>query len=134
MTDTEIPLVFDNIITAGPEVHLQGAYCASCETYCFPMQEKCSGCLGELQVADLGNLGKIYSVTTIRTRAPLGLPSPYSVALVDMEDVPLRVFSLMNPAEAGRYQIGQPVELDVATLGFDNNKEPCRRPYFGALK
>lgn len=125
-----IPLVYDNILTPGPEVHLQGGYCPSCDLYHFPMQEKCTECFGPIQAADLGRHASVHSVTTIHTRAPLGLPSPYSVAYLDLADVPLRIFSLMDPAEAGKYSIGQAVELDVAPLGLNNNQEVCLRPYF----
>jgi len=128
-----IPLVYDNILTPGPEVHLQGGYCPTCDRYHFPLQERCTECLGVIQTADLGRRGEIYSVTTVRTRPPLGLPRPYSVAYVDLADVPLRVFSLMDPAEAGQYQIGQAVELNVAPLGLNNDKQICLRPYFSSL-
>ncbi|MBL4801787.1 MAG: hypothetical protein JKY45_07815 [Emcibacter sp.] len=126
----DIPLVYDNILTPGPEVHLQGGYCPSCDLYHFPQQDRCTECLGTVNTTDLGNKAVIHSVTTIRTRAPLGLPSPYSVAYLDLKHVPLRVFSLMDPAEAGQYSIGQEVELQVAPLGLNNNKEICLRPYF----
>lgn len=131
---TDIPLVYDGILTPGPDVHLQGGYCPSCEKYHFPQQDKCRECLGNVTTADLGKRGVVHSVTTIRTRPPLGLPRPYSVAYVDLEDVPLRVFSLMDPAEAGQYQIGQAVALNVAPLGLNNDKQTCLRPYFSALK
>jgi len=129
----DIPLVYDNILTPGPEVHLQGDYCPACDRYHFPLQERCTECLGKTQVADLGKRGEIYSVTTIRTRPPLGLSRPYSVAYVDLEDVPLRVFFLLDPAEAGQYKIGQVVELKVAPLGLNNDKQVCLRPYFSPL-
>ncbi len=129
----DIPLVYENILTAGPEVHLQGGYCPACNQYHFPIRQICPQCLGKTQVADLGKRGEIYSVTTVRTRPPLGLPRPYSVAYVDLEDVPLRVFSLLGPAEAGQYQIGQVVELKVAPLGLNNDKQVCLRPYFSSL-
>lgn len=129
----DIPLVYDNILTSGPEIHLQGGYCPSCKKHYFPKLEKCMDCLGDMETADLGGRGMIHSVTTIRTRPPLGLPRPYSVAYVDLADVPLRVFSLMNPAEAGQYQIGQAVELNVAPLGLNNEKQICLRPYFSSL-
>ena len=78
----------------------------------------------------MGRRATIHSVTTIRTRAPLGLPSPYSVAYVDMEEVPYRMFALLDPKEAGNYHIGQEVELSVGPLGVNNDNQPCRRPYF----
>lgn len=129
----DIPLVYDNILTAGPEVHLQGGYCPTCNQYHFPIQESCMECLGAVESADLGKRGVVHSVTTIRTRPPLGLPRPYSVAYLDLVDVPLRIFSLMDPAEAGKYQIGQAVELNVAPLGLNNEKQVCRRPYFSTF-
>ncbi|MCF8475319.1 MAG: OB-fold domain-containing protein [Emcibacter sp.] len=128
-----IPLVYDNILTSGPDFHLQGGYCPDCDRYYFPIKESCMECLGSVDKADLGKRGIVYSVTTIRTRPPLGLPQPYSVAYVDLENVPLRVFSLMDPSEAGQYCIGQTVELKVAPLGLNNNKQVCLRPYFRSI-
>lgn len=129
----DIPLVYDNILTTGPEVHLQGGYCSTCDRYHFPIKESCMECLGAVETADLGKRGVVHSVTTIRTRPPLGLPRPYSVAYIDLADVSLRVFSLMDPAEAGQYQIGQEVELNVAPLGLNNDKQVCLRPYFRSI-
>jgi len=133
-----LPLVYDNIIaTVSPpegDIHLQGGYCASCGQYHFPIADNCPNCFGDVERANLGRDAQIHSVSTIRTKAPLGLPSPYSVAYVDMKDVPLRLFALMAPEEAGHYQIGQSVELVVAPLGVNNQDEPCLRPYFRAAK
>lgn len=102
----------------------------ACDRYHFPLQERCPQCLSQTNRADIGRRATIYSVTTIRTKAPLGLPSPYSVAYVDMYDAPLRIFALMDPKDAGAYHIGQEVELSVGPLGVNNNNEPCLRPYF----
>lgn len=126
-------LIYDDIITVGPDVHLKGGYCPSCELYYFPRQDRCAGCFGDVQSANLGKDAVIYSVTTIRTKAPLGLPSPYSVAYVDLNDVPLRIFALLDPSNAGKYNIGQDVELQVAPLGLNNDQEPCLRPYFSIV-
>ncbi len=126
----DMPLVYDDILTSGPEVHFQGSHCPSCEAYQFPSQDICPACLGETEKADMGKRATIHSVTTIRTKAPLGLPSPYSVAYVDMEDVPFRMFALMDPKEAGNYYIGQKVELSVGPLGVNNDNQACLRPYF----
>ncbi|WP_417624237.1 Zn-ribbon domain-containing OB-fold protein [Paremcibacter congregatus] len=126
----DIPLVFEGILTSDPKAHFLGSHCPSCDVYQFPAQEICPECLGETQEADMGRRATIHSVTTIRTRAPLGLPSPYSVAYVDMEEVPYRMFALLDPKEAGNYHIGQEVELSVGPLGVNNDNQPCRRPYF----
>jgi len=83
-----------------------------------------------MNVASLGNSGQIYSFTTVRVKPPLGLPRPYSVAYIDLSDVPLRVFGLLSPSQEGRFEIGQGVELQLDQLGQNNLGDNCLRPFF----
>ncbi|GHF14006.1 hypothetical protein GCM10017044_05120 [Kordiimonas sediminis] len=131
---SQIPPVYAGIFTADKPPSLIGGQCTSCGAHHFPKPDICPDCLSEVRGADFGQSATIYSVTTVRTRAPLGLPSPYSVALVDLEDVPCRIFALMDPEQAGSFSIGQRVSLHVAPIGVNNEQKACLRPYFSADK
>jgi len=60
----------------------------------------------------------------------MGLPQPYSLGYIDLDDIPLRIFCLLDPAANDQLKIGLPVHLKVAPLGHDSNGKPCLRPYF----
>ncbi|QIB66066.1 Zn-ribbon domain-containing OB-fold protein [Kineobactrum salinum] len=104
-----------------------------CDFFQFPRQEHCPGCLQSLQERSLGGTGVIYSVTTVRVRPPLGLPQPYAVAYVDLDDVPLRVFGLIDPDQCESVCIGDRVVLKVLPLGLNQQQQSCLRPCFHRL-
>ena len=83
---------------------------------------------------NLGSLGEIYTYTIIRTKAPLGLPTPYGVAYIDLADVPLRIFCLLDPAILNDLKVGMQVQLAAGQIGHDNQGTPCLRPYFTRFK
>ncbi|MEW6261658.1 MAG: OB-fold domain-containing protein [Thermodesulfobacteriota bacterium] len=109
---------------------LSGGHCPACDRYFFPRPSYCPGCLGRADEAEVGNSGVIYSYTVVRTRAPLGLPEPYPVGYVDLDQTGLRVFSLLDPEAIGRLRLGLPVKLAVKPLGHDLFGSPCLRPLF----
>ncbi|MCX2931655.1 OB-fold domain-containing protein [Mycobacterium sp. CVI_P3] len=51
--------------------------------------------------------GTVYTHTTVRIPVP-GLPGPYSLALVQLDDSPVRVLLKVTGAVAGQIHIGQP--------------------------
>ena len=138
MTDTSdagigLPLVWPGIISVdGDIMALAGSHCPECGRFDFPADNLCRDCDTLTNNTSLGHAGRIFSVTTIRTKAPFGLPTPYSVAFVDLDDVPLRLFALMDP-DAGEAFIGMPVCLSVKPLGINSQGENCLRPVFGTL-
>jgi uncharacterized protein len=113
---------------------LLGGYCARCRRYYFPRPRYCPGCLDEPETREVGNRGRIHSFTTVRTKAPLGLPEPYAVGYVDLDremgGPGLRVFSLFDPGSTDTLRIGAMVTLRVAPLGHNGRGEPCLRPFF----
>ena len=131
-TGVELPPIAENIFAYGDSglPYLIGGYCASCARHYFPMPEYCSHCQGAVEAVDLGRDGVIYSHTTIRTRPPYGLPRPYSVAMIDLASVRLRIFCLLDPAQAEDFSIGQKVTLAIGPMGHDAAERPCLRPYF----
>jgi uncharacterized OB-fold protein len=78
----------------------------------------------------VGRKGTIYSFTVIRTKAPFGLPTPYAVGYVDLDETGLRVFSLLDPERIDQLEIGLRVALKTGPLGDNGKGEPRVRPYF----
>lgn len=109
---------------------LQGGHCNNCDRYCFPYAASCPDCLTPMTRVRLGSEGVIYSHTTVRTRPPYGFPRPYSVAFIDLNDAPLRIFALLDCALAGQFKIGDRVRLKVGVVGHDGEGAERARPYF----
>jgi uncharacterized OB-fold protein len=136
MSEKEIDIgpVATGIFTLPPYDHnppqLIGGVCHACARYYFPRPHYCKGCLEPTEEVLLGSEGVIYSYTVVRTKAPLGLPTPYSVGYVDLKGSSLRIFTLLDPHSIEDLQVGLPVRLAVAPLGDDRQGLPCLRPYF----
>jgi uncharacterized OB-fold protein len=109
---------------------LLGGHCPACDQSYFPRPKYCRHCLGEVREADIGRTGSLYSYTVVRIKPPWGLPSPYSVVYVDLNENNLRVFGLFDPLAIDQLQIGLEVELCVKPLGQNSRGELCLRPYF----
>ena len=130
----ELPPVEEHIFAPLKDgFELVGAWCEACDKYFFPTREHCSSCHGSTVQTGLGSDGMVYSFTTVRTRPPFGLPQPYGVAYIDLDDCPLRVFGLLDPQQLEKIHIGTPVRLFVGPLGVNNADQPCLRPFFQLL-
>lgn len=138
MTDSVVapvvPPIAAGIFTLPPydeaAPHLLGGRCSGGHGPFFPRPRYCPVCLNETGEADLGSEGAIYSFTVVRTRAPLGLPEPYSLGYVDLAGSGLRVFCLLDPYRIDELEVGGPARLVVELLGVDGAGEPRLRPYF----
>ena len=132
--ENDLAPVATGIFTLPPYDHnppqLIGGICTSCSQYYFPRPHYCKGCLEPTEEVLLGSEGTIYSYTVVRTKAPLGLPTPYSVGYVDLKGSSLRVFMLLDPQAIEDLKVGLPVHLAVEPLGHDGQGSPCLRPYF----
>ncbi len=135
--ETGLPPVANNIFAPSAEnpgqFELLGSCCDACDDYSFPSSEYCHHCHADTRRVSLGADGVIYSFTIIRTRPPLGLPQPYGVAYIDLKNVPLRVFCLLDPEQIGDATIGASVRLSVGQLGVNNVGQDCIRPFFQLL-
>lgn len=109
---------------------LLGGHCRDCDRCYFPRPARCPVCLGDTAEAEIGARGRIYSWTVVRTKPPLGLPAPYAVGYVDLDDSGLRVFALLDPVHIGALRIGAPVRLSVQALGHDGHGTPRLRPCY----
>jgi uncharacterized OB-fold protein len=135
--ETVLPPVVHNIFAPSAQgsgrFELLGGRCDACDDYSFPKAEHCHHCHADTSKVSLGADGVIYSFTVVRTKPPLGLPQPYAVAYIDLKDVPLRVFCLLDPEQTGDAVIGASVRLSVAPLGVNNAGQDCLRPFFRLL-
>jgi uncharacterized OB-fold protein len=135
--ETVLPPVVSNIFAPSTEdpgrFELIGGHCDACDDYSFPKAEHCYHCHADTRKISLGTDGVIYSFTVVRTKPPLGLPQPYAVAYIDLENVPLRVFCLLDPEQIGNTVIGAKVRLSVGPLGTNNAGQDCLRPFFQLL-
>ena len=113
---------------------LLGAWCAACEAWSFPWTPNCRRCDGPNEQRSAGSRGTLYSLTTVRSKPPLGFPQPYSLAYIDLDDAPLRVLMPVAPAAGAQAgtpaTIGTRVRLTVVPLGHDAAGQPCLRPLF----
>ncbi len=130
----DLPPVAKGVFALPPDdqqpPRLIGSTCRSCNEYFFPATPYCRKCLEPTAEADLGSEGVLYSCTVIRTKAPLGLPTPYAVGYVDLALHSLRIFFLLDPDAIEKLKPGLAVRLAVRPLGVDQQGSPCLRPYF----
>ncbi len=133
-----IPPMLPDIFTLPPYGEkapvLLGGYCGHCDAHFFPKPRYCPRCLETPELKEMGNRGVIHSFTVVRTKPPLGLPQPYGVGYVDLdEDMPgagLRIFCLFDPESMDHLRIGARVTLQAAPLGHDGRGAPRLRPFF----
>ena len=133
-----VPPVATGIFTLPPydqsPPRLLGGVCSKCNQYYFPRPRYCRVCLEPTEETVLGSEGTIYSYTVVRTKAPLGLPTPYSVGYVDLAGSSLRIFCLLDPGAIEELTVGLKVWLAVEPLGHDGHGSPCLRPFFTPRK
>jgi len=113
---------------------LLGGHCTECDRRFFPQPMYCPQCLGPLEKSSIGSRGRIYAFTVVRIKPPLGLPQPYAVGYIDMEESGLRIFCLLDPRQVDRLEVGLDVVLAVDVLGHDGKGTPRLRPYFTPVK
>jgi uncharacterized OB-fold protein len=114
----------------GKHPALLGGYCSECDQSFFPRPPRCPHCLGEVTDKSLGSTGKLYTYTMVRVKPPWGLPRPYSLGYVDLDECGLRVLGLLDPRAMDNLEIGSPLRLAVGELGVNLQGNPCLRPYF----
>lgn len=124
-----IPDLVERVGTHG-RYGLVGSTCPHCGASAFPRARRCPVCQGTPQRRVIGTAGSLYTYTVVRTRAPFGLPEPYAVGYVDLDESGLRVFGLIDPAAVDALAVGQRMEVGLDRLGVDGGGRPCLRPVF----
>jgi uncharacterized OB-fold protein len=102
---------------------LIGEKCPHCETKIFPPRDICPHCGGEAKISyAFSGRGELFSFTTIY-EAPTGFDetSPYTVALVKLEEGPLVTAQLTDLGET-LPEIGMPVEMVTRKLRQDGDE------------
>lgn len=101
---------------------LVGEVCPHCETKIFPPRDVCPACGGEAKTLfQFSGRGEIYSFTTVYD-PPAGYEdnSPYTVALVKLEEGPLVTAQLTDLGNQP-VEIGTPVEMVTRRLRQDGD-------------
>ena len=101
---------------------LVGEICPHCETKIFPPRDVCPECGGEAKTLfQFSGRGEVYSFTTVYD-PPAGYEdnSPYTVALVKLEEGPLVTAQLTDLGTAP-VEIGTPVEMVTRRLRQDGD-------------
>ena len=99
---------------------LVGEVCPHCDEKIFPPRDVCPNCAGEAKTPYVfSGKGEVYSYTTVYD-APEGYEgnSPYTVALVKLEEGPL-VTAQLTDVDNGKVSIGTPVEMVTRKLRED---------------
>lgn len=88
------------------KVGMIASLCTHCGALDYPPRSRCLSC-GQMEEFDpypLPRHGEIVSVVTVHTSVP-GKPGPYSLAIVSLEDVDLRVLAHVTDAVPGQTRI-----------------------------
>ena len=86
----------------------------------WPPRTACPTCHAEgLEWVDLPERGRIYAFSAVLVGAPLGLEAdvPFSVGLVDLDGVPLRLFGRIDGRPWQDLRVGAAVRLEPYDLG-----------------
>lgn len=112
-TEGEIPVSLAGLDRAqDPKIGFRAGSCTDCGHIEFPPRYRCPQCGSETpaEPVPLGRTGSVYSTVTIHTPVP-GKQTPYSIAIVDLDEPPLRVLAPVTDAPPGTVEIGQRGQL-----------------------
>lgn len=86
---------------------LSAGRCNDCGELSFPPRRLCLGCRAEnaSTLVPLPRSGSVYTITTISVPIP-SMHSPYSLAIVELDDVGVRVLAKVTDTQAGSIAIG----------------------------
>ncbi|WP_261566436.1 Zn-ribbon domain-containing OB-fold protein [Frankia gtarii] len=81
--------------------------CDACGTLALPPRRRCITCGSEdgWSLTPLPRTGEVYTTVTVHVPVP-GLPTPYSLAIVQLDGVEVRALVKVTGAPAGTVQIG----------------------------
>jgi uncharacterized OB-fold protein len=101
--------------TALKEGRLTTTRCRKTGTLLWPPRVICPKCHDDaLDWVDLPHSGRIYAFSAVLAGAPLGMEEdvPFTVGLVDLEGVPIRIFGRIVGASWSECRIGEPVRVE----------------------
>jgi uncharacterized OB-fold protein len=90
-----------------PKLRWEAGRCGTCRTLAFPPRFRCLECGAEAGwgTAALPRTGEVYSAVTVHVPVP-GLPTPYSLAIVELDGVDVRALVKVTGAPPGTVAIG----------------------------
>jgi uncharacterized OB-fold protein len=90
-----------------PKLRWEAGRCRACGELALPPRYRCLGCGSEAgwDLVPLPREGTVYTTTTIHVPVP-GLATPYSLALVELDDVGVRTLTTVTDARSGEVDIG----------------------------
>lgn|GEM_PF-54077 len=99
--------------------HLTTTRCPTDGRVLWPPRLVCPEChRGDLEWTELPSRGRLYAFSAVLAGAPLGMEKdvPFVVGLVELEGIPLRIFSRIAGVRWEEARIGLEVELEPYTL------------------
>jgi len=97
------------------EGRLSTSRCPRDGTLSWPPRTVCPRChQGELSWVDLPETGRLYAFSAVLAGAPLGMEAdvPFSVGLVDLDGVPLRIFGRVVGRPWSELHVGDAVAVE----------------------
>lgn len=96
---------------------LKAGACPQCETLALPPRWRCLNCghEGRQELVSLRRSGEVHTTTTVHVPVP-GLETPYSLAIVAIDDSDVRLLGPVTEAEPGSVSIGDRGELVLRRL------------------
>jgi len=102
------------------EGRLSTTHCARDDLLHWPPRTACPKCHSEeLEWVDLPESGHLYAFSAVLAGAPMGMEAdvPFSVGLVDLDGVPLRLFGRIEGRPWNALQIGAAVRVETYDVG-----------------
>jgi len=102
------------------EGRLSTTRCARDDLLLWPPRTACPKCHSEeLAWVDLPSTGRLYAFSAVLAGAPLGMEGevPFSVGLVDLEGVPLRLFGRVEGKPWNALAVGEVVHVEAYEVG-----------------
>jgi uncharacterized protein len=91
--------------------------CTECRKWMHPPLERCRHCGGPTGFEPASGRGRVYSYIVVHHRAVPGLPVPYVIATVELEDqVGLRMAGIVR-AEPDAVRVDAPVQVRLSPVG-----------------
>jgi uncharacterized OB-fold protein len=90
-----------------PKLRWEAGSCDECGTLALPPRHRCLSCGSEAgwSLVPLPRTGEVYTGVTVHVPVP-GLPTPYSLVIVQLDGVDVRTLVRVTGVEAGTTQIG----------------------------
>lgn len=105
--------------TGGERGELMIAFCEACSAAIHPPQVVCPGCGSERVAARaVAGTGTVYTFTVNHQPWYLGMPVPFALAVVDLDDVPgVRVTAEVIETDPEAMRIGQRMAIAFQQSG-----------------